>query len=148
MYERRYYSSIQSGDIYNLSLQIQVEKSQGEIYRLRAKLESTQTENENLQDEMEKMQQALNRSYSDRDKIVSDLDKIREDLERSQVSLISRPVLGKPFNLILACCFGGRPPPESTNCSRRRRSRPWRRPRMTSTGYRRSSRGHRTTPGG
>ena len=27
----------------------QIEKSQGEIYRLRAKLESTQTENENMQ---------------------------------------------------------------------------------------------------
>ena len=64
----------------------QIEKSQGEIYRLRAKLESTQTENENLQDELEKMQQALNRSYADRDKIVSDIDKLREDLERSQVT--------------------------------------------------------------
>ena len=63
----------------------QIEKSQGEIYRLRAKLESTQTENENLQDELEKMQQALNRSYADRDKIVTDLDKLREEMERSQV---------------------------------------------------------------
>ena len=30
-------------------LSFQIEKSQGEIYRLRAKLESTQTENENIQ---------------------------------------------------------------------------------------------------
>jgi len=30
-------------------LSFQIEKSQGEIYRLRAKLESTQTENENMQ---------------------------------------------------------------------------------------------------
>ena len=74
----------------------QIEKSQGEIYRLRAKLESTQTENENLQDELEKMQQALNRSYSDRDKIVTDLDKLREDLERSQVRTIHRSILGHP----------------------------------------------------
>ena len=63
----------------------QIEKSQGEIYRLRAKLESTQSENENMQDELDKMQQALNRSYADRDKIVGDLDKLREELERSQV---------------------------------------------------------------
>ena len=63
----------------------QIEKSQGEIYRLRAKLESTQTENENMHDELEKMQQALNRSYADRDKIASDLDKMRDELERSQV---------------------------------------------------------------
>ena len=32
-----------------LHLFFQIEKSQGEIYRLRAKLESTQTENENIQ---------------------------------------------------------------------------------------------------
>ena len=65
----------------------QIEKSQGEIYRLRAKLESTQTENENMHDELEKMQQALNRSYADRDKIASDLEKMRDELERSQVNL-------------------------------------------------------------
>ena len=63
----------------------QIEKSQGEIYRLRAKLESTQTENENMADELEKMQRALNQSYADRDRIASDLDKVRDDLERSQV---------------------------------------------------------------
>ena len=65
---------------------LQIEKSQGEIYRLRAKLESTQTENENMHDELEKMQQALNRSYADRDKIASDLEKMRDELERSQVN--------------------------------------------------------------
>ena len=64
---------------------LQVEKSQGEIYRLRAKLESTQTENENMHDELDKMQQALNRSYTDRDKIATDIEKLRDDLERSQV---------------------------------------------------------------
>ncbi len=74
---------------HNRLCMIQIEKSQGEIYRLRAKLESTQTENENFQDELEKMQQALNRAYSDRDKFVSDLDKLREELERSQVRLMS-----------------------------------------------------------
>ena len=66
-------------------LRFQIEKSQGEIYRLRAKLESTQSENENMADELEKMQRALNQSYSDRDRIGSDLDKLRDDLERSQV---------------------------------------------------------------
>ena len=64
----------------------QIEKSQGEIYRLRAKLESTQTENENMADELEKMQRALNQTYADRDRMASDLDKVRDDLERSQVS--------------------------------------------------------------
>ena len=67
---------------------MQIEKSQGEIYRLRAKLESTQTENENMADELEKMQRALNQSYADRDRIGSDLDKIRDDLERSQVNIL------------------------------------------------------------
>jgi hypothetical protein len=38
-----------------------VEKSQGEIYRLRAKLENTQSENENIQEEFDKIQQALSR---------------------------------------------------------------------------------------
>ena len=68
-----------------MNVLLQIEKSQGEIYRLRAKLESTQTENENMHDELEKMQQALNRSYADRDKIASDLEKMRDELERSQV---------------------------------------------------------------
>ena len=73
---------------FNFSFQTinQVEKSQGEIYRLRAKLESTQTENENMHDELDKMQQALNRSYTDRDKIATDIEKLRDDLERSQVN--------------------------------------------------------------
>ena len=70
----------------SILLLLQIEKSQGEIYRLRAKLESTQTENENMADELEKMQRALNQSYADRDRIGSDLDKIRDDLERSQVN--------------------------------------------------------------
>ena len=63
----------------------QIEKSQAEIYRLRAKLESTQTENENYHDELEKLQSVVNKSYSDKDRFVSDLDKLREELERSQV---------------------------------------------------------------
>ena len=71
----------------SILLLLQIEKSQGEIYRLRAKLESTQTENENMADELEKMQRALNQSYADRDRIGSDLDKIRDDLERSQVNI-------------------------------------------------------------
>ena len=72
-------------DFLTTSYNLQVEKSQGEIYRLRAKLESTQTENENMHDELDKMQQALNRSYTDRDKIATDIEKLRDDLERSQV---------------------------------------------------------------
>ena len=72
----------------SILLLLQIEKSQGEIYRLRAKLESTQTENENMADELEKMQRALNQSYADRDRIGSDLDKIRDDLERSQVNIL------------------------------------------------------------
>ena len=68
----------------------QIEKSQAEIYRLRAKLESTQTENENYQDELEKLQSVVNKSYSDKDRFVSDLDKLREELERSQVRHAAR----------------------------------------------------------
>ena len=72
--------------ILDISLNpFQIEKSQAEIYRLRAKLESTQTENENYQDELEKLQSVVNKSYSDKDRFVSDLDKLREELERSQV---------------------------------------------------------------
>ena len=83
--------------VLNLMLKIifsKLEKSQGEIYRLRAKLESTQTENENMADELEKMQRALNQSFSDRDRIGSELDKYRDDLERSQV-LYSQDTLGQ-----------------------------------------------------
>ena len=72
----------------------QIEKSQAEIYRLRAKLESTQTENENYQDELEKLQSVVNKSYSDKDRFVSDLDKLREELERSQVGHSTRPGAG------------------------------------------------------
>jgi hypothetical protein len=45
----------------HFSTVMQVEKSQGEIYRLRAKLENTQSENENIQEEFDKIQQALSR---------------------------------------------------------------------------------------
>ena len=84
---------------------LQIEKSQGEIYRLRAKLESTQTENENMHDELEKMQQALNRSYADRDKIASDLEKMRDELERSQVNekVLSRLESGLRLKFIWLC---------------------------------------------
>lgn len=82
------------------SCRFQIEKSQGEIYRLRAKLESTQSENDNLHDELEKMQQALNRSYADRDKIATDIEKIRDDLERSQVNWKDRAIQHRwPFVL-------------------------------------------------
>jgi predicted RNase H-like nuclease (RuvC/YqgF family) len=47
--------------VYFLLFYAQVEKSQGEIYRLRAKLENTQSENENIQEEFDKIQQALSR---------------------------------------------------------------------------------------
>ena len=67
-------------------MQEKVEKSQGEIYRLRAKLENTQAENENIQEEFDKLQQALSRSYAERDKYASSEDKLREELERVQVS--------------------------------------------------------------
>ena len=66
----------------------QVEKSQGEIYRLRAKLENTQSENENIQEEFDKIQQALSRSYAERDKYAGEMDKLREELERVQVEEI------------------------------------------------------------
>ena len=48
--------------LYYIFSVFKVEKSQGEIYRLRAKLENTQSENENIQEEFDKIQQALSRS--------------------------------------------------------------------------------------
>lgn len=149
---------------------MQIEKSQGEIYRLRAKLESTQTENENLQEEFEKMQQALNRSYADRDKIVSDLDKLREDLERSQVRLcpcissflfitlllyregLKERNLYAPLRIYLSISFLSsfslsceykRHRLGNTNCNRRRPSKRWTKRSPTSTAFRRNSKGRR-----
>ena len=124
---------------------VQIEKSQGEIYRLRAKLESTQTENENLHDECEKMQRALNQSYADRDKIGADMDKIRDDLERSQVENLSTfcPHLSTIVQFFLASN-----PLANSKSRRRRRKRHSKKLNRTSTECKRNSNEIRTISAG
>ena len=127
---------------------MQIEKSQGEIYRLRAKLESTQTENENMHDELEKMQQALNRSYADRDKIASDLEKMRDELERSQVCI----TLVYNFKTYSSMSIENdsyipffRQPLANINCRMKRLNNHWTKRRMNLTGSKKSLNGQLTT---
>ena len=82
-----------------------MEKSQGEIYRLRAKLENTQSENENIQEEFDKIQQALSRSYAERDKYAGEMDKLREELERVQVGWLLYLKIKYPHQITLELSY-------------------------------------------
>ena len=46
-----------------------MEKGQGEVYRLKAKLENAQQEQESLKQEMERNQGSVQRMYNERDKV-------------------------------------------------------------------------------
>ncbi len=45
-----------------------MEKSQGEVYRLKAKLENAQQEQESLRQEIDRNQSSVQRVYNERDK--------------------------------------------------------------------------------
>jgi hypothetical protein len=46
-----------------------LEKSQGEVYRLKAKLENAQQEQESLRQEIDRNQSSVQRVYNERDKV-------------------------------------------------------------------------------
>lgn len=50
-------------------MQEKLEKSQGEVYRLKAKLENAQQEQDSLRQELERTQGGVQRIHTDRDKV-------------------------------------------------------------------------------
>lgn len=66
---------------------LKVEKSQGEVYRLKARLENAQTEQESLREEYDRAQASVARLHSERDKAIGELEKSQEELERTQATL-------------------------------------------------------------
>ena len=64
-----------------------IEKSQGEIYRLKARLENAQSEKDSVQEELERAQGTIARMHTERERWVTEVEKLREELERSQATV-------------------------------------------------------------
>lgn len=54
-------------------LQEKVEKAQGEIYRLKARLENAQSEKDSVQEELERAQATVARQHSERERWVNEV---------------------------------------------------------------------------